>query len=44
MLAEPGVVLADPGHRVSDRTGHADSGTLGGRRGSSIATAQADSA
>ena len=44
MLAEQGVVLADPGHRVADCAGHADSGTLGRRCGSSIATAQADSA
>ncbi len=44
MLAEQGMVLTDPGHRVADRAGHADSGTLGRRRGSSIATAQADSA
>ena len=44
MLAEQGMVLADPGDRVADRAGHADSGPLGRRRSSSIATAQADSA
>ena len=38
------MVFADPDHRVAHRAGHADSGTLGRRRGSSIATAQADSA
>ena len=42
MRAEQGVLLVDPGHRVADRAGNADSGTFGRRRGSSIATAQAD--
>jgi hypothetical protein len=36
MLAELGMVLGDPGHRLADRAGHSGSGALGGGCGSSI--------
>jgi murein DD-endopeptidase MepM/ murein hydrolase activator NlpD len=42
MLAELGMVLGDPGHRLADRAGHGGSGALGCGRGRSIATAQAE--
>jgi hypothetical protein len=44
MLAELGVVLADPSHRLTDRTGHTDSRTLGCGCGPSIATTEANRA
>jgi hypothetical protein len=44
MLAELGMVLSDPGYRLTDRAGHTDSSTLGRGRGSSIATSQANRA
>ncbi|HKO85705.1 MAG TPA: hypothetical protein VJ140_14375 [Actinomycetota bacterium] len=40
MLAELGMVLGDPGHRLVHRTGHPGSSALGRRRGSSITTTQ----
>ena len=44
MLAELGVVLADPDHRLADRAGDADSSALGVRRGASVAATEADGA
>ena len=44
VLAELGVVLADPGYRLADRAGHAGSSALGRGRGSSTTTAQAERA
>jgi hypothetical protein len=38
MLAELGMVLGDPGHRLTDRAGHSGSSALGRGRGSSITT------
>src|SRR5688500_6255876 len=40
MLAELGMVLGDPGHRLADRAGHSGSSAFGRGRGSSIATTQ----
>src|SRR5215216_786292 len=40
MLAELGMVLGDPGHRLADRAGHTGSSTLRGGRGSSITATQ----
>src|SRR5215218_4981297 len=40
VLAELGMVLGDPGHRLADRAGHAGSSALGGGRGSSFTTTQ----
>jgi len=42
MLAELGMVLGDPGHRLADRAGHSCSSALGRGRGSSITTTQDD--
>ena len=44
MLAELGMVLGDPGHRLADRAGHSGSGALGRGRGSSITTTQPERA
>jgi hypothetical protein len=44
MLAELGIVFADPRYRLADRAGHTGSGALGGGRGSSIAATQANRA
>ena len=44
MLAELGMVLTDPGHRLADRAGHTGSGTFGGGGGSSTTTTQAERA
>src|SRR5215218_4346175 len=44
MLAERGMVLGDPGHRLADRAGHSGSGALRGGRGSSITTTQPERA
>jgi hypothetical protein len=41
VLAELGMVLTDPGHRLADCPGHSGSSALGCGRGSSIATTQA---
>jgi hypothetical protein len=44
MLAELGMVLGDPGHRLADRAGHSGSGALGRGRGSSTTTTQPERA
>jgi hypothetical protein len=36
MVAELGMVLGDPGHRLADRAGHSGSGALGRGCSSSI--------
>jgi hypothetical protein len=38
VLAELGMVLGDPGHRLADRAGDSGSGALGRGCGSSITT------
>ena len=44
VLAELGVVLADPRYRLADSARHTGSRALGGRRGPPIATAEPDRA
>src|SRR5215211_4408301 len=44
MLAERGMVLGDPGHRLADRAGHSGSSAFGRGRGSSITPTQPERA